>query len=105
MVKARRRTRWGGALPVITKLKVSSSKIVAQGTGFASGVQVFFGGLSFISAAQLKKNNTKVIQKGLLATGDTIGAFSTSFLGAGSKVVVVFINPNGNGVAAEYTTP
>lgn len=95
----------GGQLPTVTKLKVSSSKIVAQGTGFANDVQVLFGGLPFATAAKLKKANTKVIQKGPFVTGQSIGAFSTEFLAPGSRVIVLIVNGNGNAVAAEYTVP
>lgn len=93
----------GGVLPTVTKLKVSASKIVVQGTGFASGVQVFFGGLPFTTAARLKKNDTKVIQKSPLATGQSIGDFSTAYLDPGSTVLILIINANGNGVIVEYT--
>src|SRR6185436_3240656 len=40
----------GGVLPTVTKLKVSASKIVAQGTGFANDVQVFYAGIPFSTA-------------------------------------------------------
>ena len=85
----------GGTLPVVSKLKVSASKIVAEGTGFGPGLQVFFGGLSFATAAKLKKANTKIVQKGLLVTGQSIGAFSDAFLGPGSTILVYFVNANG----------
>ncbi len=93
----------GGVLPTVTKLKVSATKIVAQGTGFAPGVRVLFGGLPFANAASLKKNNTRLIQKGLLISGQTIGAFTSGFLEPGSKVVILIVNANGNAVAVEYT--
>jgi hypothetical protein len=95
----------GGALPTVTRLKVSASKIVAQGTGFATGVEVNFGGFAFAAPASLKKNNTKVIQKGPLETGGTIGTLPTEFLPRGGTIVVLLVNPNGNAVAAEYTKP
>jgi hypothetical protein len=93
----------GGTLPTVTKLKVSASKIVAQGTGFADDVQVFYAGIPFSTGAKLKKANTKVVQKGTLATGQTTTAFTDQVLGPGSTVVVLFLNGNGNGVAVEYT--
>ncbi len=93
----------GGVLPTVSKLKVSATKLVVQGTGFTSGIRVLYGGLSFTMAAGLKKNNTKVIQKGPLVSGQTIGAFAEQFLGPGTKVVILLVNPNGNAVAVEYT--
>jgi hypothetical protein len=87
----------------VRKLKVSASKIVAEGTGFSSGVQVFFGGLPFATAAKLKKNNTKVAQTGPLVTGESLGAFADKFLGPGSSVAILIVNANGNAVAVEHT--
>lgn len=93
----------GGVLPTVTKLRVSATKLVAQGTGFAPGLRVLFGGLSFTSAASLKKNNTKVIQKGPLVSGQSIGSFADQYLSPGAKVVILFVNANGSAVAVEYT--
>ena len=95
----------GGTLPEVTKIKVSATKIVAEGTGFASGVRVFFAGLPFETAPKLKKANTKVIQKGRLATGQTLNEFFADFLSPGSSVFVLFVNGNGNAAAIEYTAP
>ena len=93
----------GGELPVVTKLKVSASKIAATGTGFASDVRVIFGGLPFSTAPKLKRNNTKLTQKGPLVTGQSIGDVLNGFVTPGSTVTVLFVNGNGNGVAVEYT--
>lgn len=93
----------GGVLPTVTKLKVSSSKVVAQGTGFANDVRVLFGGLAFATAPKLKNGNTKVVQKGALITGLSVGVFIDQTLTPGSKMLVYFVNGNGNGVAVEYT--
>ncbi len=95
----------GGVLPTVTKLKVSASKITGQGTGFAPGVRVYFGGLPFTTAPKLKKANTKVVQGGALITGQSVGSYSSQSLSSGAKVLVYFVNPNGNGVVAEYTVP
>ena len=38
-------------------------------------VSVLFDGVPFESAAKLKKNDTRVQQKGLLATGETVGQY------------------------------
>lgn len=93
----------GGVLPAVTKLKVSATKIVAQGTGFASDVRVFFGGVPFATVPKLKGGNTKVVQKGRLATDQTIGELFDAFLPPGAVVVVLVMNGNGNAVAVEYT--
>lgn len=93
----------GGQLPTIDKLKVSSSKIVAQGAGFTTDVQVYFGGLPFAIPPKLKRGNTKVIQKGLFISGLSINDLLNSVLGAGSVTVLLLVNGNGNGVAVEYT--
>ena len=95
----------GGILPTLTKLKVSASKITGQGTGFVAGVRVHLGGLPFAVAPKLKKANTKVVQGGLLITGQSVGSFSSQSLSSGAKVLVYFVNPNGNGVVGEYTVP
>lgn len=93
----------GGVLPEVTKLKVSASKVVAQGTGFDAGVRVIFAGLPFSTAAKLKRENTKIIQKGALVTGQTIGSFSDQLLGQGGTVIILLVNGNGNAVAVEYS--
>jgi hypothetical protein len=93
----------GGQLPTVTKLKVSSSKLVVQGTGFASDVKVYFGGLPFAAAPKLKRGNTKVVQKGPFVTGQSIGDVLNKVLSPGSSTVVLLVNGNGNGVAVEYT--
>jgi hypothetical protein len=93
----------GGVLPEVTKLKVSATKIVAQGTGFASDVRVSFGGVPFATAPKLKDGNTKVVQKGRLTTDQTLGDLLDSYLTPGSTLVVLFMNGDGNAVGVEYT--
>lgn len=93
----------GGVLPTVTKLKVSGTKISAQGTGFANDLRIFFGDLPFEAAPKLKGGNTKLVQKGRLVTDQTLGEILATFLTPGSSVVVAFVNGNGNAVAVEYT--
>ncbi len=59
----------------ITSLDVKSTKIVAKGANFADGLQVFVDGIPYVNPAVLKKNGTKMIQKGPLLTGQTIDAY------------------------------
>ncbi len=92
----------GGVLPTITSVTVSTKKITAVGSGFSPGETVLFGGVPFASAAKLKKNNTKLVQKGATAIGQTATQLLQS-LEAGSSVVILFIDPKGNGVGYVYT--
>jgi hypothetical protein len=92
----------GGPLPTITSVKVSASKITVTGTGFASGSTVALAGFPFTSPAKLKKNNTKVIQKGPLVIGQTVGEFLATF-DAGTTLLVFVIDSKGNAVTYPYT--
>jgi hypothetical protein len=76
-------------------LKVTSVKVVGKGTGFTPTVQVFLDGIPFVAPAKVK-NGTKVVQKGTLVTGQTIGTYLAS---KGGVVLVQFRNSNG-GIAA-----
>ncbi|MBK6428769.1 MAG: DUF11 domain-containing protein [Blastocatellia bacterium] len=80
---------------VLTSVKVKSSKIVADGTGFSATVQVFVDGIPFATAAKLKKGGTRVIQKGGLISGVSLA----TYLGGHPSVLITFRNENG-GVAA-----
>ena len=65
----------GGPLPDVTKVKLAASKVIIDGVNFVGPVSVLFDGVPFESAAKLKKNDTRVQQKGLLATGETVGQY------------------------------
>lgn len=78
-------------------LKVTATKVVVNGTGFTPTVQVFLDGIPFLSPAKVKKNNTRVQQKGTLVTGQTVGAYLAS---KGGVVLVQVRNSNG-GIAAK----
>ena len=83
----------------LEQVSVKSSKIVAAGTGFSDEVQVFVDGIPFVKAAKVKKEATKVIQKGNLITGQTIGQYVAS---RGGVVVVSFRNSNGGIATYRY---
>jgi hypothetical protein len=82
------------AAATLTKVKVKSTKIQATGSGFSETVSVFVDGIPFVSAAAVKNQGAKVIQKGNLLTGQSIGAY----LAANPSVLISFRNSNG-GVA------
>lgn len=87
------------AAATLTSVKVKPSKIVAKGTGFSTGVVVFIDGIPFLSAAALKANGGKVVQKGALLTGQTI----QQYLQMHPQVVISFRNSNGG--IATYLHP
>jgi uncharacterized repeat protein (TIGR01451 family) len=82
----------------VTVLKVKPTKITASGRDFTDVVSVFVDGIPFVAPAQVKKSGTKVIQKGALLTGQSLGAY----LAAHPSVVVMFRNSNGGVTAAPY---
>ncbi len=79
------------AAATVTKVKVKSTKIQATGSGFSETVSVFVDGIPFVSPATVKKQGAKVIQKGNLLTGQSIGAY----LAANPSVLISFRNSNG----------
>ncbi len=92
----------GGSLPTIDSVVVSAKKITATGSGFSVGEAVSFGGIPFATPAKLKKNNTKLVQKGTLVIGETPAEALTN-IEAGSTILIVFIDPKGNGVGYVFT--
>ncbi len=79
--------------PTITKLSVKATKIQAKGTGFTTDqVQVFVDGLPFLSPAVVKSAGKKVVQKGTLITGQTIGAYLAAH---GGSARISFRNSTG----------
>lgn len=76
----------------IERVDVKNTKIVATGTGFSDEVQVFIDGIPFLKTAKVKKEATRVVQKGNLITGQTIAQYVAS---RGGVVVVSFRNSNG----------
>ena len=76
----------------LERVDVKNTKIVATGTGFSDEVQVFVDGIPFVKTAKVKKEATRVVQKGNLITGQTIAQYVAS---RGGVVVVSFRNSNG----------
>lgn len=75
----------------IARVKVTSAKVTLTGTDFTDAVTVFVDGIPFVSPATVKKNNSKVVQKGLLVTGQTLG----QYLAAYPAVLISVRNSNG----------
>jgi hypothetical protein len=58
--------------PQISGFKISSSKVTISGAGFTDTVQVFIDGIPFTKNAKVKKENTRINQKGRLLTGQSV---------------------------------
>lgn len=80
---------------LLRSVKVTGSKIVGDGSAFSSTVKVFVDGIPFVEPSKLKKNGTRVVQRGALLTGESLA----TYLGRNPTVLVTFRNENG-GVAA-----
>ena len=78
--------------PTISSLKVKPAKLVALGVNFTDQVSVFVDGIPFVSGAAVKKNRTKVLQKGTLLTGQTLDQYLTQ---NGNSARIDFRNSNG----------
>jgi uncharacterized repeat protein (TIGR01451 family) len=83
---------------VLSSVKVKSTKITADGTGFSATVQVFVDGIPFAAAAKLKKGGTRVIQKGALISGASLA----TYLASHPSVLITFRNENGGVAAYRY---
>jgi uncharacterized repeat protein (TIGR01451 family) len=79
----------------LTSVKLTSSKIVAKGSGFSDTVEVLIDGVPFVDAAKVKSANTKAVQKGSLAIGMTLDEYTAG----GTSFLVVVRNDDG-GVSA-----
>lgn len=91
----------GGLTPaVLTKVKVSASKIKATGNGFTATVQVFVDGIPFVGGATVK-GGKKVTQRGALLTGQTLSQYLTP----GKVVAISFRNADGAIATFVYTKP
>ena len=86
-----------GVPPTLESVKASASKIVAKGTDFVDPVFVTVDGIPFQSPARLKGGGTKLVQRGLLVTGESIASYARS---RGGTVAVLYRNPTG-GVAGK----
>jgi hypothetical protein len=72
----------------IERVVVRAKKLVTFGSGFTDTVRIFLDGVEFASEAAVKKNNTKAVQKGALATGLTIREYMTP----GRMVEIAYVN-------------
>lgn len=82
----------GGANePIIESVK-ATNKLTITGSRLSSPVQVYLDGIPFTAAAKLKKNNTRVVQKGALITGQSISQYIAS---KGGRVQVQVRNGSG----------
>ncbi len=83
----------------ISTVKAKGAKLQMTGVNFSDEVSVFVDGIPFATPAKIKKNHTKLIQKGNLLTGQTVGAYIATH-------PTVFITVrNSNGGVASYTYP
>jgi hypothetical protein len=85
--------------PEIDQLKVKPAKIAARGANFNSGVQVFMDGIPFANPAVLKNNGRKVVQKGALLTGQTVGQYLDA---NGGRAKIVVRNTDGGLTTMDY---
>jgi hypothetical protein len=61
--------------PTVSGIKVNLKKVDARGTNFTTSAQVFLDGIPFRDPAVVKSNGNRVVQKGLLLTGETVGQY------------------------------
>lgn len=81
----------------LTKVKMTS-KITATGSGFTGTVEVLLDGIPFAGAAKVKKGQTKVVQKGSLAIGQTIEEYTAT----GGDFLIIFRNDDGTATVYAY---
>jgi hypothetical protein len=91
-----------GGVPAATVTSVTpkGAKLILKGSDFSSPVQVFADGIPFVSQPRVKAG-TKVVQKGVLATGETVAQYFTS----GRTVTISVRNANGGVATKVYTRP
>lgn len=90
----------GGTLPTVASIRVTGSKIVVTGTGFAAGTTVRLDGLGFSRPAKIK-NGRKVTQKGSLETGQSLGEL-VGQTGSSGILVLELEDGRGNIVVVAY---
>jgi hypothetical protein len=82
-----------GRPPEVRSIKIGGSKVVGKGSGFTlDGVLVTVDGIPFLSRAAVKGSGAKVVQRGLLITGETVTAYART---RGGTVSVLFRNSTG----------
>ncbi len=80
--------------PDIASFQIKGGKVVINGTGFTDSVTVFIDGIPFNKAAKVKKENTRVQQKGRLLTGQSV----TEYLNQQGGVVLVSVLNSDTGI-------
>ena len=80
--------------PDIESFQIKGGKVVINGTGFTDSVTVFIDGIPFNKAAKVKKENTRVQQKGRLLTGQSV----TEYLNQQGGVVLVSVLNSDTGI-------
>ena len=85
--------------PTVTTLKVKPTKITVKGRDFTDTVTVFVDGIPFVAPALIKANNTKLVQRGTLLTGESVGQYLDSH---GGRARIVFRNDDGSLTATDF---
>lgn len=80
--------------PDIASFQIKGGKVIINGTGFTDSVTVFIDGIPFNKAAKVKKENTRVQQKGKLLTGQSV----TDYLNQQGGVVLVSVLNSDTGI-------
>jgi hypothetical protein len=86
--------------PVITTLRVTSTKIIATGTGFENGVDVALDRTLFELPSKMKAKKTKkakLTQKGRLTSGESVGEYVFAH---DQKALVLFRDRSTGGISA-----
>ena len=73
--------------PTVTSTKVKANKIRADGSNFTTPVQVLIDGVPFITPPKIKRNGTRLVQKGPLATGQTVFEYLNANGGSGQLII------------------
>lgn len=82
----------------LSSVKVTASKIVANGSGFSATVDMFVDGIPFATEAVRKRSGARFVQKGTLVSGETIGGYLASH----PVVLITLRNENGGVVAYRH---
>ena len=80
--------------PDIDTFQIKGGKVIINGTGFTDSVTVFIDGIPFTKAAKVKKENTRVQQKGRLLTGQSV----SDYLNQQGGVVLVSVLNSDTGI-------
>jgi uncharacterized repeat protein (TIGR01451 family) len=82
----------------LSSVKMKSAKVTATGSGFTDHVTVLVDGIPFVDASKVKKSATKVVQKGMLLTGQTLEEYTSG----GGMFLIVYRNSDGGTTVWEY---